>query len=90
MFPGGAPGVLIGSLLLQHLLSAGSQNLLNAILGAILMTTAAGQILRSFRLMTHDSTRPDRGFLLPWLMFPVGAEVGFSSAGAARWAAPHC
>ena len=25
---------------------------------------------------------PDRSPVLPWLMFPVGAEVGFSSAGA--------
>lgn len=82
MLLGGAPGVLLGSLLLQRLISTGSQNLLNAILGAILVATAAWQILRSFRPMTQDSTRPDRGRFLPWLMFPVGAEVGFSSAGA--------
>ncbi len=82
MLLGGAPGVLIGSLLLQHLLTAGSQNLLNALLGVILVSTAAWQILRSFRPMTQDDSRPDRSRFLPWLMFPVGAEVGFSSAGA--------
>jgi len=36
----------------------------------------------SFRPVTHLSDRPDRAPLLPWLMLPVGAEVGFSSAGA--------
>jgi uncharacterized membrane protein YfcA len=82
MLLGGAPGVIIGSLFLKHLVSAGSQNLLNAILGAILVLTAAWQLLFSFRPMKHEVDRPDRSILLPWLMFPVGAEVGFSSAGA--------
>jgi uncharacterized membrane protein YfcA len=82
MLLGGAPGVLIGSLFLKHLLSSGSQNLLNAILGAILVGTAIWQLMFSFRSMKHHSGRPDRTRLLPWLMLPVGAEVGFSSAGA--------
>lgn len=82
MLLGGAPGVLIGSLLLKHLVTAGSQNLLNAILGVILVTTAGWQLIFSFRPMKEDTTRPDRSPLLSWLMLPVGAEVGFSSAGA--------
>jgi uncharacterized protein len=82
MLLGGAPGVIIGSLFLKHLVTAGSQNLLNAILGAILVATAAWQLLFSFRPMKHEANRSDRSLLLPWLMFPVGAEVGFSSAGA--------
>ena len=82
MLMGGFPGVLLGSLFLKHLVNAGSQNLLNAILGAILFTTAAWQILFSFRPVKAQNERADRSFLLPWLMFPVGAEVGFSSAGA--------
>jgi uncharacterized protein len=82
MLLGGAPGVIIGSLFLKHLVTAGSQNLLNGILGAILVSTAAWQLLFSFRPMKQESDRPDRSLLLPWLMFPVGAEVGFSSAGA--------
>jgi uncharacterized membrane protein YfcA len=82
MLLGGAPGVLIGSLLLKHLVTAGSQNLLNALLGAILMTTAGWQILFSFRTMKQNPDARDRSPLLPWLMLPVGAEVGFSSAGA--------
>src|ERR1017187_7655284 len=82
MLLGGAPGVLIGSLSLKHLVTAGSQNLLNAILGAILVTTASWQIFYSFRPMKQNDANADRSFLLPYLMLPVGAEVGFSSAGA--------
>lgn len=82
MLLGGAPGVLGGSLFLKHLIHAGSANLLNAILGAILVTTAIWQILFSFRNMEDNRNTRDRSPLLPWLMFPVGAEVGFSSAGA--------
>lgn len=82
MLLGGAPGVLIGSLVLMHLVTAGSQNLVNALLGAILVTTAGWQILFSFRPMKENRDVRDRSPMLPWLMFPVGAEVGFSSAGA--------
>jgi uncharacterized protein len=81
MLLGGVPGVLVGSFFLKHLIDAGSANLLNAILGAILVTTASWQILYSFRPMNQHGP-PDHSRVLPWLMFPVGAEVGFSSAGA--------
>src|SRR5271166_4469067 len=37
MLLGGAPGVIVGSLFLKHLVSSGSQNLLNGVLGAILV-----------------------------------------------------
>jgi uncharacterized membrane protein YfcA len=82
MLLGGAPGVLLGSLFLKHLVNAGSQNLLNAILGAILVSTASWQLFYSFRPMKDNRDSRDRSPLLSWLMFPVGAEVGFSSAGA--------
>ena len=82
MLLGGAPGVLIGSLLLKHLVTAGSQNLLNGLLGAILVLTASWQLLFSFRPMQKKEHAPDRSRWLPWAMLPVGVEVGFSSAGA--------
>jgi hypothetical protein len=82
MLLGGAPGVLVGSLLLRHLVSNGSANLLNAILGAILVATASWQLFYSFRPMRQNTATRDRSPWLAWLMFPVGAEVGFSSAGA--------
>jgi uncharacterized membrane protein YfcA len=82
MLLGGVPGVIIGSLFLKHLVNAGSQNLTNAILGVILVTTASWQIFVTFRPLKQNATLRDRSPLLAWLMFPVGAEVGFSSAGA--------
>jgi uncharacterized membrane protein YfcA len=82
MLLGGTPGVLIGSLLLSHLVAASSQTMINALLGVILVCTATWQIVYSFRKVTRSEQTPDRSNLLPWLMLPVGAEVGFSSAGA--------
>lgn len=82
MLLGGTPGVLIGALLLKHLVSAGSQNLLNALLGAILILTASSQLVFSFRSRKEKGNVRDRSRWLTWIMFPVGAEVGFSSAGA--------
>jgi uncharacterized membrane protein YfcA len=82
MLLGGAPGVLVGSLALRHLVTRGSQNFINALLGAILVCTASWQIIYSFRPMKVQPRALDRSHLLPWLMLPVGAEVGFSSAGA--------
>ena len=55
---------------------------MNALLGTILVTTSAWQIFVYFRPMRQNPQPPDRSPLLAWLMFPVGAEVGFSSAGA--------
>jgi uncharacterized membrane protein YfcA len=82
MLLGGAPGVLVGSLLLKHLVSAESANLLNTLLGVILVGTASSQLVFSLRPMKQNRETRDRSPLLSWLMFGVGAEVGFSSAGA--------
>src|SRR5665213_295763 len=82
MLLGGLPGVLLGSIFLKQLVNAGSQNLLNALLGVILVGTATWQLIYSFRPMKENRNERDRSPLLAWLMFPVGAEVGFSSAGA--------
>jgi hypothetical protein len=46
------------------------------------VSTASWQIFYSFRPMKQNRDARDRSPLLSWLMFPVGAEVGFSSAGA--------
>jgi len=82
MLMGGVPGVLIGSLFLRHLVTVGSQNLLNALLGFILVSTASWQLFFSLRPIRQNASAGDRSPLLAWLMLPVGAEVGFSSAGA--------
>ncbi len=82
MLLGGVPGVLIGSLVLNHLASAGSKHIMNGLLGAVLVLTAVYQIAFSFRRPKEPRPVRDRSALMPLLMFPVGAEVGFSSAGA--------
>jgi len=82
MLLGGLPGVLLGSFFLKHLATHGPQALLNALLGVVLVFTALWQIAFSFRPDRQEGPTKDRSYLLPWLMFPVGAEVGFSSAGA--------
>jgi uncharacterized membrane protein YfcA len=82
MLIGGVPGVLVGSLVLKHLDASGPKQVMNALLGAVLVVTAIWQIAFSFRPVKTDYTKPDRSRWLALLMFPVGAEVGFSSAGA--------
>ena len=82
MLLGGLPGVLLGSLFLNHLASTGSKQVMNGILGAVLILTALYQIFFSFRPLATTHIRHDRSPWMALLMFPVGAEVGFSSAGA--------
>ncbi len=82
MLGGGLPGVLVGSVFLRHLDSAGPKQVMNALLGGVLVLTALWQIFFSFRPVKTDAGRADRSRWMPLLMFPVGAEVGFSSAGA--------
>jgi len=82
--------VIIGSMFLKHLITAGSQQLLNALLGAILVGTAGSQLIFHFRNAKRSEEAPDRSHWMPWLMLPVGAEVGFSSAGAGLWGRRRC
>ena len=60
----------------------GPQLLLNTLPGVVLVLTAVWQIAFSFRPTRGATPNRDRSALMPLLMFPVGAEVGFSSAGA--------
>jgi uncharacterized membrane protein YfcA len=82
MLMGGIPGVLLGSLALRHLDVHGPQRLMHLLLGVVLVLTAIYQISFSFRPARVEGVRNDKAKLLPWLMLPVGIEVGFSSAGA--------
>src|ERR1700712_419950 len=77
MLLGGLPGVLLGSLVLRRLDVHGPQLLLNGLLGGILVLTALYQIAFSFRPARTEAVKTDRSRWLPFLMFPVGAEVGF-------------
>jgi hypothetical protein len=82
MLVGGVPGVLAGAFLLHRFVNTGAKQLVNGTLGVVLVFTALWQIFFSFRPVKPERDAPDRARLLPWLMLPVGAEVGFSSAGA--------
>jgi uncharacterized protein len=80
LLAGGIPGVLAGSLILAHFNAKGSQGILYAALGSTIVVMAALNLYRVW-------LRPGRGTKdlsrwLPAVALPIGAEVGFSSAGA--------
>lgn len=80
LLAGGIPGVLAGSLILAHFSAKGSQGILYAALGSTIVVMAALNLYRVW-------LRPGRGTKdlsrwLPGVALPIGAEVGFSSAGA--------
>ncbi len=77
----GIPGVVLGGLALNHLKRGPYEGTLYAVLGAIIVATAAFHLYRQFRPNPRPSNN-NRAKLLPWFAFPIGAEVGFSSAGA--------
>ncbi len=79
LLAGGVPGALIGPLLLRKLAVGGTQPWVLAIVGATVMVTAAFGLLRAWNGSEH---RRDRSAILPLFSFPIGLEVGFSSAGA--------
>lgn len=78
---GGLPGVLIGSVLLNRFKHGAYEGILYAALGSLIAATAAFHLYRTFRPKPKSSGR-DRARWLPWFALPIGAEVGFSSAGA--------
>jgi uncharacterized protein len=78
---GGVPGVLLGSLALDKLKHGPYQGILFASLGSLIVGIS---LLHLYRIFRPGPQRPDkdRSRWLPWLAFPIGGEVGFSSAGA--------
>ena len=81
MLLGGLPGVVAGGALLKHLHAGGKDGVLYLALGVTIAATAAFNLDRTWRKGTIRTVR-DRSTWLPFLMLPVGAEVGFSAAGA--------
>jgi len=79
MLAGGLPGLLGGLYLLNKLHSAHMNNLLTLLLGLVIVLTA---VVNLFRPNKGAAGMRDRSRLLPWIMLPIGAETGFSSAGA--------
>jgi uncharacterized protein len=81
MLAGGLPGVLVGSVILAKLNSPGRQGILYAALGSTIVIMAALNLYRLWLRPDHKPVR-DRSRWLPFITLPIGAEVGFSSAGA--------
>ncbi|MEQ1884196.1 MAG: sulfite exporter TauE/SafE family protein [Bryobacteraceae bacterium] len=73
MLAGGVPGVLIGVFLLKGL----DANMITGIIGITIMSVA---LFNLFRPAPHH--RKDKANWLALITLPIGAEVGFSSAGA--------
>ena len=83
MLLAGAPGVVLGALFFQRLVRIEGRTLwLYLALGAIVVLSSAWHIYRHFRPADPKIARRSRPWLLAATMFPVGAEVGFSSSGA--------
>jgi uncharacterized protein len=81
LFLGGLPGVIAGGFLLNKLKNGPYQSALYTILGILIVGTALFHLYRQFRPNPRPSNN-DQSRLLPWFALPIGAEVGFSSAGA--------
>jgi uncharacterized membrane protein YfcA len=78
---GGLPAVLIGSLVLTTLDQKAMTNPVLLIVGITVLGTAAATLWRS--LAKNIALRPALNpKWLPWIVAPIGFEVGFSSAGA--------
>ena len=82
MLIGGLPGVVIGSIAFKRIASHGPREVLYIALGAIILFSAGFHIYRHFRPAGISRPRTDRSKLIGAIMFPIGAEVGFSSSGA--------
>jgi len=82
LLAGGIPGVLAGSLLLEKLSAARQSAVLTTILGVTIAATAGFNLWRLWWRQHNDCLAKDRSGWLPLVALPIGAEVGFSSAGS--------
>jgi len=79
MLIGGLPGLLIGSWILLHMSKTQIEPVLLPLVGVTIATLA---FLRLFRTKQAPRPKQETRWLIPLATFPIGAEVGFSSAGA--------
>jgi hypothetical protein len=82
MLVGGLPGVILGSILFKHVAMHGPKTALYFVLGAIIIFTSGWHLYRHFRPAGITRPQADRSKWIAAIMFPIGAEVGFSSSGA--------
>lgn len=77
---GGLPAVLIGSLLMNSMAKASLTRPVLVIVGITVVLAAMATLWRS--LHAKVEAKPIALKWLPWIIAPIGLEVGFSSAGA--------
>lgn len=78
---GGLPGVILGSFLFSKYARSRS-GLVLGVLGAVIALGAALNLWRMFRTKAQVAVTGDHRRWLPLITAPIGAEFGFSSAGA--------
>ncbi len=81
MLAGGLPGLAGGLYALQRLHVRNQNGLLTVLIGIVIIVTALLSVMRINRQANRGERRGSSRWL-PWIMLPIGAEVGFSSAGA--------
>ncbi|HUQ93687.1 MAG TPA: sulfite exporter TauE/SafE family protein [Bryobacteraceae bacterium] len=79
LLAGGIPGALLGSIVLDRLNTKGMNGPLLLLLGITIVLSAS---LNFVRKQAGAVTGVDKSQRLPFACFPIGLEVGFSSAGA--------
>jgi uncharacterized membrane protein YfcA len=79
MLAGGLPGVLLGSWILLHLSKQQIEPILLPLVGC---TIALLALMRLLRVGAGERPKKEKRGLIPLATLPIGAEVGFSSAGA--------
>jgi uncharacterized membrane protein YfcA len=78
---GGLPAVIVGSVLLSFFDKNALTRPILIIVGITVVISAAGTFWRSMS-PAGVAPKPVREKWLPWIVAPIGFEVGFSSAGA--------
>lgn len=78
---GGVPGALIGTLLLKKLSMEQYERQIFLVLGLTIIALSLANLYRSWRYRQSAALK-DRAHWLPLVAALIGAEVGFSSAGA--------
>jgi uncharacterized protein len=77
---GGLPAVVLGSLVLNSLDQKSLSRPVLVVVGLTVLLTATATLWRS--LIPKIAANPVNVKWLPWIVAPIGFEVGFSSAGA--------
>lgn len=83
MLLGGVPGVIVGGLTLNRLSAHAGHKWLYLLLGMMIVSASLLNMIRLIRTQANPTAAGgDQPRLLGALMFPVGVETGFSSAGS--------